>query len=162
MSALGGGNFGQGFVSESMASMIGTGSGSLLKNSNNIIRGIGVVGSGTLSGELGSPISGGNFWDGARNGAISSGLNRALHSGFFGEGLAMSAITGRTRHLFGPDARSFNLTVEGSHGGSMATEVGLLKILRGSEAGVYLMKDVGAGILTDIQVSAGIENSRYF
>lgn len=162
MSALSGGNFGQGFLSGSFASMISTGSGGLLKKSSNFTRGLGTIGSGSLAGGLGSSIAGGSFWGGARNGAISSGLNHAVHSGFFGEGIAMSALTGKTRHLWGPDARSFNITAEGSFGGTMGVEAGLMQILRGSDAGYYLMQDQGAGMLTDIQVSAGVENSRYY
>lgn len=36
--------------------------------------------SGSLAGGLGAEIMGGNFWDGARNGAISAGLNHAYHT----------------------------------------------------------------------------------
>jgi len=38
------------------------------------------VSSGAVAGGVGAEISGGNFWDGARNGAISAGLNHAYHT----------------------------------------------------------------------------------
>ncbi len=38
-----------------------------------------MVGSGALMGGFGSEITGGNFWDGVRNGVISSGLNHLMH-----------------------------------------------------------------------------------
>ena len=40
---------------------------------------MGTVIGGSLAGGLGATIAGGNFWDGARNGAISAGLNHAWH-----------------------------------------------------------------------------------
>lgn len=36
--------------------------------------------SGAMSGGFGSVMAGGNFWEGARNGAISAGLNHAMHA----------------------------------------------------------------------------------
>ena len=36
--------------------------------------------SDSFAGGLASAVAGGNFWDGFRTGAISAGLNHALHS----------------------------------------------------------------------------------
>ena len=38
------------------------------------------IASGGLSGGIGSVIAGGNFWQGMRQGLITSGLNHAAHS----------------------------------------------------------------------------------
>src|SRR5690554_5510789 len=40
-----------------------------------------MIASGGLSGGISSSIAGGNFWDGARQGIITSGLNHLAHSG---------------------------------------------------------------------------------
>ncbi len=40
----------------------------------------GVVASGGISGGVTSVISGGNFWEGFRNGLISAGLNHVMHT----------------------------------------------------------------------------------
>lgn len=45
---------------------------------------MGTTGVGGLSGGISAKIMGGNFWDGARNGAISAGLNHAYHTGHNG------------------------------------------------------------------------------
>lgn len=39
-----------------------------------------MIASGSLSGGISSSIAGGNFWDGARQGIITSGLNHLAHS----------------------------------------------------------------------------------
>ena len=107
-------------------------------------------------------ICGGEFWDGARNGAISAGLNHAVHSGVFGTGLAMAAITGRTRHLFQSDASSFGVTGDASYVMSATGEKGVLWLKNGKDAGFYVMTDKGFGAVTDVSVSAGIELSEYY
>lgn len=40
-----------------------------------------MIASGGLSGGVSSSIAGGNFWDGAKQGVITSGLNHLAHSG---------------------------------------------------------------------------------
>lgn len=40
-----------------------------------------MIASGGLSGGISSSIAGGNFWDGARQGIITSGLNHLAHNG---------------------------------------------------------------------------------
>jgi RHS repeat-associated protein len=80
MSAINGGTYAQGFVSGAAASFIASGSSSLLQNTGLGWQTIGTVSSGALAGGIGAEIMGGNFWDGARIGAISAGLNHAYHS----------------------------------------------------------------------------------
>jgi hypothetical protein len=81
MSAFDGGSFGSGFLSGSLASVIGAGSSGMMQNSKSALaKGLITTGSGAFSGGLGSYIAGGNFWTGVRNGAISAGLNHAYHS----------------------------------------------------------------------------------
>ncbi|NJM14988.1 MAG: RHS repeat-associated core domain-containing protein [Bacteroidales bacterium] len=100
MSGMSGGTYGQGFLSGAAGSLVATGAGSLFSDASKGVQALGTIGGGALAGGIGAEIAGGNFWDGARNGAISAGLNHGIHSGLFGEGLMMASITGRTRHLF--------------------------------------------------------------
>ena len=79
MSGISGGTYGQGFLSGAAGSLIGGGASSLLKNSGPVLQTLGTVSAGALAGGIGAEIMGGNFWDGARNGAISAGLNHAYH-----------------------------------------------------------------------------------
>jgi len=58
------------------------GTNSLLRNSKPFFQAIGTVTSGAIAGGASAEIAGGNFWDGARNGAISAGLNHYLHQAF--------------------------------------------------------------------------------
>ncbi|QTD36394.1 hypothetical protein JL193_09500 [Polaribacter batillariae] len=46
---------------------------------SNFWKAAGTITAGSLSGGVGSVISGGKFWDGFRNGAISSSLNHVVH-----------------------------------------------------------------------------------
>ena len=84
------------------------------------------------------------------------GLNHGIHAGVFGEGLMMASITGKTRHLFGPDAMSFAGTFDASSGVAMGIEKGGLVVLRGDKAGIYNLNDLGVGV-GGITVSAGVE-----
>jgi hypothetical protein len=143
MSGLNGGSYGSGFLSGAFGSLAATGTGALLQNSSKAVQAIGTVGGGAVSGGIGSELVGGNFWDGFRNGAISSGLNHGIHTGSFGEGLMMSSITGRTRHLFGPDAISMESVGDVSSGIGINLEKGGLFILRGKEQGLYSLNDLG-------------------
>jgi RHS repeat-associated protein len=82
MSYMGGGTFGSGFVSGAFGSLAAAGSGALLSKFNSAaFQSIGMIGSGAVVGGLGAKIEGGDFWDGFRNGAISSALNHTLHDG---------------------------------------------------------------------------------
>jgi hypothetical protein len=80
MSGINGGTYGQGFLSGAAGSLIGSGASSLLKNAGAGLQAVGTVTAGALAGGIGAEIMGGNFWDGARNGAISAGLNHAYHT----------------------------------------------------------------------------------
>lgn len=80
MSGINGGTYGQGFLSGAAGSLIGGGASSLLKNAGTGLQAAGTVAAGALAGGIGAEIMGGNFWDGARNGAISAGLNHAYHT----------------------------------------------------------------------------------
>lgn len=81
MSLLDGGDFGSGFLSGMVSSIIS--SGLQWININNIIlkKAVMIAGGG-LSGGISSSISGGDFWAGARQGLITSGLNHAMHAVF--------------------------------------------------------------------------------
>ena len=87
---------------------------------------------GTISGGIGSELAGGSFIDGARNGAISSGLNHVAHSGALGANVAAALITGKTRHLFGPDATALSGELSSMFGVGNAFEKGILVYHRGS------------------------------
>ncbi|MGI5914625.1 MAG: hypothetical protein ACOX5K_07915 [Bacteroidales bacterium] len=145
MSGFNGGSYGSGFLSGAFGSLAATGTGALLQNSSKAVQAIGMVGGGALSGGTGSELAGGNFWDGFRNGAISSGLNHGIHTGVFGEGLMMASITGKTRHLFGPDAIARTGGFSVSSGVHAGAETGRLRVLRGDDAGSYPLNDVGFG-----------------
>lgn len=142
---LNGGNFANGFISGAASSLVATGMGSLTQNMSSFGKAIGTIGGGALAGGISSSISGGNFWDGFRNGAISSGLNHGVHMGVFGKGLMIASITGRTRHLFGPDAIAAAVTVDASAGVAMSVEGGGITILIGKDKGFHTYTDLGMG-----------------
>ncbi len=62
-----------------ISSGIGSFTGNILKNAGKFWQGVGVVGSGSISGGIGSRLAGGKFWDGVRQGAITTGLNHFAH-----------------------------------------------------------------------------------
>ena len=120
-----GGRFGSGALSGGLSSIAGS-----------FTSGFGTVGQygvGAVTGGLGSVIGGGDFWQGAAIGAIVTGLNHAAHSGVFGQSLAASLLTGRIRHLFGPDARGVTANIDLVGGGGTDQNHGLLEILVGPE-----------------------------
>ncbi len=79
MSAAQGGKFGAGFLSGGIGSAFGGKVGKWLQNARDFPKFIGTTIAGGISGGVGSRIAGGKFWDGFRNGAISAGLNHAVH-----------------------------------------------------------------------------------
>jgi hypothetical protein len=83
MSGMNGGTYGQGFLSGAAGSLIGGGASTLFQNSGPVLQALGTVSAGALAGGIGAEIMGGNFWDGARNGAISAGLNHFAHKAFY-------------------------------------------------------------------------------
>lgn len=78
-SAASGGDFLSGMASGALGSLAAAGTGALLNNANEFWDATGTIASGSIMGGVSSEISGGKFWDGFRNGAISSGLNHAAH-----------------------------------------------------------------------------------
>ncbi|WP_304064867.1 RHS repeat domain-containing protein [Pedobacter glucosidilyticus] len=81
MSGMSGGSYGSGFLSGAFGSLAAGGTQSLISGVNNqVLQAAGIVAGGALVGGILSELGGGNFWDGVRNGAISSGLNHAFHS----------------------------------------------------------------------------------
>lgn len=146
MSGASGGTYAQGLLSGALGSIIGSGAGSLLQNSGAGLQAAGTVSAGALAGGIGAKIMGGNFWDGARNGAISAGLNHAIHTGVFGEGILWSSLTGEIRHLFGQDANVGTLSLNGSSGVNVGVETGAIEILRGNDKGIHPITDVSTGI----------------
>jgi RHS repeat-associated protein len=99
MSEIQGGSFASGFASGAISSMVSSGIGaigdsgyyldesytqwsSFASRNPGMFKAL-MVSSGGLSGGVGSTIAGGNFWDGARQGLITSGLNHLAHEGLF-------------------------------------------------------------------------------
>lgn len=102
MSVIDGGDFGSGFASGAVSSLISSGieawgnqdvSIATKETPNLMIREIGprnllkkdlynvvLIASGGLSGGVSSCIAGGSFWSGTRQGLLTSGLNHALHN----------------------------------------------------------------------------------
>jgi hypothetical protein len=91
MNGIEGGNFWTGFASGAISSIIASGVQlySDVQNMFNFLGGTGIsdntikalqIAAGGLSGGISSSISGGNFWAGARQGLITSGLNHVAHS----------------------------------------------------------------------------------
>ncbi|MFL0121794.1 hypothetical protein V2611_08340 [Tenacibaculum maritimum] len=81
MSLAMGGDYFSGFVAGAVGSAIGhyTKLGLEKAGANNFWKASGTITAGSLSGGVGSFVFGGKFWDGFRNGAISSSLNHVAH-----------------------------------------------------------------------------------
>ena len=79
MSAFSGGDFMQGMASGFVGAVIGGGTQGLLKKASKIVRNVATIASAGLAGGVTSKLSGGEFWDGARNGLISASLNHVAH-----------------------------------------------------------------------------------
>ncbi len=78
-----GGKFIHGFISGAAGSLFATATGNALSNVKNVyLHAGGMALAGGFGGGIASEISGGNFWDGFRNGLISAGLNHAAHYGY--------------------------------------------------------------------------------
>ncbi len=61
-------------------SMASAAVGGIFKGASKFTQGTAMIGAGRLSGGVGNVLAGGDFWDGARNGLISAGVNHAAHS----------------------------------------------------------------------------------
>ena len=80
MSAAMGGGYFSGFAAGAIGSLAASGTQGILKGvKSGFWKAAGTIGGGSLSGGVGSVISGGKFWDGFRNGAISASLNHVAH-----------------------------------------------------------------------------------
>jgi hypothetical protein len=62
-----------------------SGVGHWLQDASSFTQATGIITTGTISDGLSSALAGGSFWEGARNGAISAGLNHAAHLAGFGD-----------------------------------------------------------------------------
>ncbi|WGH75910.1 RHS repeat-associated core domain-containing protein [Tenacibaculum tangerinum] len=81
MSSAMGGEFIHGFAAGALGSLVSSGMEGLYGDkTSDFWRAAGTITAGSLSGGVGSVITGGKFWDGFRNGAISSSLNHVAHS----------------------------------------------------------------------------------
>ena len=158
MTGMSGGDFFSGALSGAVGSLGAVGSGALLKGASRGAQTLGTIGSGAVLGGVGSSISGGNFWDGFRNGAISSSLNHGIHSGLFGRNLMMASVTGKFRHLWSPDAIAIALTLDAASLVSLSAEKGKLIVLRGTDKGVHGFNDLGVGVGA-ISAAAGVEET---
>ncbi len=79
-SGMSGGSAKAGFLSGAFGSIMSFGAGHALKGAKQFWRNAGMITAGGLSGGVGSRLAGGNFWEGVRNGLISSTLNHVAHS----------------------------------------------------------------------------------
>lgn len=158
---LNGGDFAHGFFSGAASSLVATGMGSLAQGMDKLGQAIGTIGGGALAGGVGASVAGGDFWDGFRNGAISAGLNHAVHAGVFGKGLMIASITGRGRHLFGPDARTAEIVLDASAVTNVGIEIGGIEIFEGPDKGwhSYIDLGIGAGGFT---ASVGLESVEFY
>ncbi len=156
-----GGKFGAGFLSGSISSIISTSVSSVKLNSNFWSVSVKITSSG-LSGGLGSLLGGGKFLDGVRQGLISGILNHGVHSGWFGINMQAAVITGRIRHLFGPDATILSGSAAAGFGLGLKGEKGALFIERGKDKyQIFEVDDVGVGGSTP-SASAGVSITRLY
>ncbi|KWW38831.1 MAG: hypothetical protein F083_2118 [bacterium F083] len=153
-----GGNFSIGFASGAVASSITSCTEDLVDKLPTGWKITCMVAAGGLSGGVTASMAGGSFWDGVCNGLICSGLNHALHLavGPLNKGLAIAMVTGRIRHMFGPDAIAGAITMDANSGIALSAEGGGLYVLVGKDKGFYSYADLGAGAGL-VSVSAGVE-----
>jgi len=157
MSGFSGGDVGAGMLAGAFGSMASAAVGGIFKGASKFAQGAAMIGAGGLSGGVGSVLAGGDFWDGARNGLISAGLNHAVHSGIFGKGLAIAAFTGRFRHIFGPDGYAISATADVSGIISVEMEGGGMKVKTKNGWVKVPMADLGEGIgWIEASVNGGI------
>ncbi|MEM7487355.1 MAG: RHS repeat-associated core domain-containing protein, partial [Bacteroidota bacterium] len=79
MSDIQGGDFLSGFAGGALGSAVAGGTQKFLNKATKFWKDTATIASGALSGGLGTSIAGGRFWDGVRNGVISSALNHVAH-----------------------------------------------------------------------------------
>ncbi|NML72095.1 hypothetical protein HHL23_20210 [Chryseobacterium sp. RP-3-3] len=87
MAAMGGEFGGSAFLSGAVSSIVASGMqglggiGNFGNKNPDLLKAI-MITTGGLSGGISSTIAGGNFWDGFKQGLITSGLNHVVHMGF--------------------------------------------------------------------------------
>ncbi len=91
MSVASGGNFGAGALSAGFGSLSARFAGALTSGMGNFAQGSAMIGAGALSGGVGAELAGGNFWAGAGQGLIVTGLNHWWH------GIANKLISNTSR-----------------------------------------------------------------
>jgi hypothetical protein len=160
MSTLSGGSPGQGFLSGAVSSLTAHYSHKLLGKASRGWQMAGMIGSSGLAGGLSAKLAGGNFWDGARNGLISSGLNHGLH--LSDPRIAVAIVTGKVRHYFGPDAIAISGELAEQVGIGIKQERGYFRIMRGSEAGNWTRFSGMAGSIGGPELSANLSVMELF
>ncbi|MGU9937113.1 RHS repeat-associated core domain-containing protein [Empedobacter brevis] len=185
----GGANFGQTFISAMISSAVSgavQGAGNIAGLKDGAFR---TILFGTVSGGISAELTGGNFWQGAATGLIVSGLNHAAHElnrynllkkldpykPTLVEELARAAMpraakltydaiaitTGQARHMYGPDAVSIGIGVEGGAVMGFEGSTGYIALLRGQDSGMKMYLDGGTGaIIPSISITANI--TQYF
>ncbi|MEM0931589.1 MAG: RHS repeat-associated core domain-containing protein [Bacteroidota bacterium] len=163
LSAIQGGKFGAGALAGGLSSLTGSASGLATQRvTSKVWKAVGVVGSGSIAGGIGSTLAGGNFWDGVRQGAISSGLNHGVHSGAFGKNIAIAAITQRVRHIFGPDAVAVSGNLISAPVVGVKLEKGGIILQRGPNKGGFEWFDGLAGVVGLPTISGEVSVTELF
>ncbi|XLS28975.1 RHS repeat-associated core domain-containing protein [Flavobacteriaceae bacterium M23B6Z8] len=157
-----GGKFGAGFLSGALSSGISS-SVSSVKINNGFWSATVKAASSGLAGGLGSKIADGNFLDGVRQGLTTGLLNHGLHAMWFGMDIHAATVTGKFRHIFGPDAIAVSGSIAAGMGLGFTKGKGALIIKRGYNANsVYEIDDHGVGASTpSASVSVGVTKLYY-
>jgi RHS repeat-associated protein len=132
-SELAGGSFGSGILGGAIASGIGSGIGVSGLKGDALVSA--QIAGGGIGGGIGSSLAGGRFMSGFSNGLLVGGLNHVAHSGALGENFAAALVTGRVRHILGPDAIHFTAGFEIGLAPLFDIKFGKLLVLRGKYAG---------------------------
>jgi hypothetical protein len=150
-------NYGAGFLSGALGTLTAKGTGALLQNAHPGAQFITTMHVSGIMGGLGSDWAGGDFMVGYRNGAISGGLNDAIHRIDLIRRLMTVTITGQWRHFTRPDAIAGAVTLDAASGVTLSAEKGGLYILEGKDVGLYELNDMGIGAGWDVGSDFGIE-----
>lgn len=156
-----GGKPGAGFLSGALSSAVGSLTGGPISKMSKPLRGVSSIVIGGLTGGIGARIAGGKFTDGFRQGAITSGLNHGIHAGYFGKNIAMASITGRLRHVTGPEARGYFWNFSGVAVAGLQVQPEAINILRGTEKGTWLAGGSLAAA-AGFDVSTAVGSTQYY
>lgn len=159
MSGMSSGDFWSGFVVGGVSSGVASGIGATGISNQYWMAGA-QIGGATISGGFGSVLAGGNFWDGARQGFITAALNHVAHSP--SENMRAAMMTGRLRHLLGPDA----IAVSGELAAKLGVGAGFAKggilIIRGKDMGKFIAYDEASLGISTLSISAEISFSNLY